>query len=148
MIAVHGPRAVGKSTLLRVFAETRGVAVLDLDDAVVRDVVLANPTLGVGGRTPLYLDEYQLTPAALDAIKARFNRESSRPGTAAITGSTRQDSLPRTAQSPTGQLHSLTIWPMSQVEISGVTEDLLTALRDDPDSAVAAYLTSETTRAD
>jgi predicted AAA+ superfamily ATPase len=148
VIAIHGPRAVGKSTVLGVFAEACGVTVLDLDDAAVRDVVLANPMLAVGGRTPVCLDEYQRAPAVLDAIKARLNREGSRPGTAVITGSTRQDALPRTAQALTGRLHSLTIWPMSQGEISGLTEDLLIALRADPDAAVAAHPTSATTRAD
>jgi predicted AAA+ superfamily ATPase len=148
VIAIHGPRAVGKSTVLAVFAASRGVPVLDLDDAEVRDLVLANPTQAVGGRPPLCLDEYQRAPEVLDTIKARLNREGSRPGTAVITGSTRQDALPRTAQALTGRLHSLTIWPLSQGEIGGVIEDLLIALRTDPDGAVAAHPTSATTRAD
>lgn len=148
VIAIHGPRAVGKSTVLAVFAASRGVSVLDLDDAQVRDLVLANPTQAVGGTTPVCLDEYQRAPDVLDAIKARLNREGSRPGTAVITGSTRQDALPRTAQALTGRLHSLTIWPLSQGEIGGVIEDLLSGLRTDPDAAVAAHPTSETSRAD
>ena len=148
VIPIHGPRAVGKSTVLAVFAASRGVSVLDLDDAHVRDLVLANPTQAVGGTTPVCLDEYQRAPDVLDAIKARLNREGSRPGTAVITGSTRQDALPRTAQALTGRLHSLTIWPLSQGEIGGVIEDLLSALRTDPDAAVAAHPTSETSRAD
>jgi predicted AAA+ superfamily ATPase len=148
VIAIHGPRAVGKSTVLAVFAASRGVPVLDLDDAEVRDLVLANPTQAVGGRPPLCLDEYQRAPEVLDTIKARLNREGSRPGTAVITGSTRQDALPRTAQALTGRLHSLTIWPLSQGEIGGVIEDLLIALRTDPSGAVAAQPTSTTSRAD
>ena len=148
VIAIHGPRAVGKSTVLAVFAASRGVSVLDLDDAEVRDLVLANPTQAVRGRPPVCLDEYQRAPEVLDAIKARLNREGSRPGTAVITGSTRQDALPRTAQALTGRLHSLTIWPLSQGEIGGVIEDLLFALRTDPSGAVAAQPTSTTSRAD
>ena len=148
VIAIHGPRAVGKSTVLAVFAASRGVSVLDLDDAEVRDLVLANPTQAVRGRPPVCLDEYQRAPEVLDAIKARLNREGSRPGTAVITGSTRQDALPRTAQALTGRLHSLTICPLSQGEIGGVIEDLLFALRTDPSGAVAAQPTSTTSRAD
>lgn len=148
VIAIHGPRAVGKSTVLAVFAASHGVPVVDLDDLAVRDVVVANPTLALAGKTPLCLDEYQRAPAVLDAIKARLNREGTLPGTAVITGSTRQDALPRTAQALTGRLHSLTIWPLSQGEISGATEDLLMALRDDPDAAVAAHPTSKTARLD
>jgi uncharacterized protein len=146
VIAIHGPRAVGKSTVLAVFAASRGVPVLDLDDLAVRDAVVTNPTLAVGEAAPVCVDEYQRAPEVLDAIKARLNREGSLPGTAVITGSTRQDALPRTAQALTGRLHTLTIWPLSQGEISGVTEDLLVALRDDPDGAVAAHPISATTR--
>ncbi len=89
------------------------MSILDLDDAQVRDLVLANPTQTVGGTTPVWLDEYQRAPDLLDAIKARLSLEGSRPGTAVITGSTRQDALPRTAQALIGRLHSLTIWPLS-----------------------------------
>lgn len=148
VIAIHGPRAVGKSTVLAVFAAGRGVPVVDLDDPAIRDVALANPTLTVGAATPVCLDEYQRAPALLDAIKARLNREGSRAGTAVITGSTRQDALPRTAQALTGRLHSVTIWPLSQGEIAGITEDLLTMLRTDPEAAVAAHPNSTTTRID
>ncbi|MHB1473436.1 MAG: ATP-binding protein [Dermatophilaceae bacterium] len=148
VIALHGPRSVGKSTLLRSFAASRGVPVLDLDDNAVRDSVLANPTLAIGEHTPVCLDEYQRAPDVLDAIKARLNREGTLPGTAVLTGSTRHDALPRTAQGLTGRLHVMTIWPLSQGEIGGTTEDLVTALRDDPDGAVAAHPSSRTTRSD
>lgn len=148
VIALHGPRSVGKSTLLATFAAARGVPVLDLDDDGVRDAVLANPSLAIGEHTPVCLDEYQRAPGVLDAIKARLNREGTRPGTAVLTGSTRHDALPRTAQALTGRLHVMTIWPLSQGEIGGTTEDLVTALRADPVSAVGAYPSSTTTRGD
>jgi uncharacterized protein len=148
VIALHGPRSVGKSTLLATFAASRGVPVLDLDDNAVRDAVVANPSLAVGEHTPVCLDEYQRAPGVLDAIKARLNTEGTLPGTAVLTGSTRHDALPRTAQALTGRLHVMTIWPLSQGEIGGTTEDLVTALRDDPDGAVAASPSSTTRRED
>src|SRR5689334_928607 len=86
VIALHGPRAVGKSTVLMGFAAAHGVPVVDLDDVAVRDVVVANPTQSLGGPTPVCLDEYQRAPAVLDAIKARLNREGSLPGTAGDYG--------------------------------------------------------------
>ena len=146
VIALHGPRSVGKSTLLHIFAASRGVPVLDLDDAATRDAVLANPSVAVGQRTPICLDEYQRAPEVLDAIKARLNREGTLAGTAVLTGSTRHDALPATAQALTGRLHVMTIWPLSQGEISGATEDLVAALREDPEGAVAAPPSSSTTR--
>jgi predicted AAA+ superfamily ATPase len=146
VIALHGPRAVGKSTVLRTLAASRNVPVLDLDDPGTRDAVRVNPTLAVAEDAPVCIDEYQHVPELLDALKARLNREGSLPGTAVLTGSTRHDALPRTAQALTGRLHALTIWPLSQGEIGGIREDLLTALREDPIGAVGARPASQTTR--
>lgn len=122
--------------------------VIDLDDPATREVVLANITLAIGADRPVCLDEYQHAPELLDALKARLNREGVLPGTAVLTGSTRQDALPRTAQALTGRLHSMTIWPLSQGEIEGKTENFISALRHDPDAAVAVYPTSTILRTD
>lgn len=148
VIALHGPRAVGKSTLLRTLAVSRGVPVLDLDDTGTREAVRANPALAVGQHTPVCVDEYQHVPEILDVLKARLNREGSLAGTAVLTGSTRHDALPRTAQALTGRLHAMTIWPLSQGEIAGAREDLVTAMRENPDGAVSAHPSSQTTRVD
>lgn len=148
VIALHGPRSVGKSTVLGTFATTRGVQVIDLDDLGTLDAVRANPTLTVSGRTPLCIDEYQHVPEILDAIKARLNRERARAGVAVLTGSTRQDALPRTAQALTGRLHSMIIWPLSQGELNLVHENFLDSLRRDPQATVAAMPESSTTRSD
>ena len=84
----------------------------------------------------------------LRALKARLNREGALSGTAVLTGSTRQDAVCATAEALTGRIHTLTIHPLSQGEIAGVHEDLLSVLMDDPDEAVAAYPTSTTMRDD
>lgn len=148
VIALHGPRSVGKSTVLRGFAADAGGSVLDLDDVEVREAVIGNLAAVVAGPAPICVDEYQRVPDVLDALKARLNREGSLPGTAVITGSTRQDALPATAQALTGRLHSLTIWPLSQGEIAGVRENLLETLATDPDGVVAQSPSSGTTRGD
>lgn len=146
VIALHGPRSVGKSTLLRRLAEMRGVEILDLDDPAVRDAAAASPSLAASGPGLTCIDEYQHVPELLDALKARLNANGSAVGTAVLTGSTRQDSLPRTAQALTGRLHSMIVWPLSQGEIGGTREDLIERLRDDPETAVAAQPVSSTTR--
>ena len=148
VLALHGPRSVGKSTVLRAFAEAHGVEVIDLDDVDVREAVAGNLALVTGGDAPLCIDEYQRVPEVLDAIKTRLNRDGSRSGTAVITGSTRQDALPRTSQALTGRLHTVTIWPLSQGELAGDQEDLLGCLRNDPEATVARNPTSDTTRKD
>ncbi|MBZ2198468.1 ATP-binding protein [Occultella gossypii] len=148
VIALHGPRSVGKSTVLGRFAADAEGTVLDLDDVEVREAVVGNLASVVAGPAPVCVDEYQRVPDILDALKARLNREGSLPGTAVITGSTRQDALPATAQALTGRLHSLTIWPLSQGEIARVRENLLQALRTDPDGVVSQVPSSKTTRQD
>lgn len=148
VIAMHGPRSVGKSTVLRRFAAETGSTVLDLDDVGVREAVIGNLTSVVGGPAPVCVDEYQRVPDVLDALKARLNREGSLPGTAVITGSTRHDALPAAAQALTGRLHALTIWPLSQGEIGEVRENLLEALFADPDGCIAHAGPSGTERRD
>lgn len=118
VIALHGPRSVGKSTVLRTFAAAR---------AAVHD-------------------EYHHAPEILDAIKARLNQPPTVPGTAVLTGSTRQDALPSTAQSLTGRMHRINIWPLSQGELHGAHENLIESLRADPGGTLAAHPTSSTTR--
>lgn len=148
VIAIHGPRSVGKSTMLSQFAQAHGVPVIDLDDPATRDAITANPASAIAEHTPVCIDEYQHVPEVLDALKARLNAQGAPPGTAVLTGSTRQDALPRTAQALTGRLHTMTIWPLSQGEIEGATENLLPDLRTDPAGTVGAHPTSTTTRSD
>lgn len=148
VVALHGPRSVGKSTLLRRVAASHGVDVVDLDDPVERDAVEANPNLTVSSTPPICVDEYQHVPELLDALKARLNREGATPGTAVLTGSTRQDALPRTAQTLTGRLFSLVLWPLSQGEIDGTGENLLERLVESPGATVAALPRSTTDRAE
>jgi len=146
VIAIHGPRSVGKSTLLHSFAREHGVDVIDLDDPAVRDAVLADPRRALSGPAPLCIDEYQKAPELLDALKARLNRSGSLPGEAVLTGSTRHDALPRTAQALTGRLHTLRLLPLSQGELDRTHEDLVEAMFTSPDHAVGASPKSTTTR--
>jgi predicted AAA+ superfamily ATPase len=130
VVALQGPRAVGKTTLLRAIAAAEGVEVVDLDDLAMREAAAADPATFVSGPPPVCIDEYQQVPDLLDSIKAELNRDSS-PGRFIITGSTRHDALPRAAQALTGRLHLVTIYPFSQGEISGIRENLVEVLFGD-----------------
>lgn len=113
VVLLEGPRAVGKSTLLRQVAEQTGAIVLDLDDPATRDAVAADPATFVHGEGLVRLDEYQKAPDVLDAIKPELNRDG-RPGRSVLSGSTRHDALPTAAQSLTrllrGHAGSTTTW--------------------------------------
>lgn len=145
VIALQGPRAVGKSTLLAWLAREVGAEVVDLDDPAIRASVATDPSTFVTAPSPVFIDEYQHVPAVLDAIKAELNRDL-RPGRFVITGSTRYDALPLAAQSLTGRLHLLTVWPFSQAEIEGTRTSLLSELIEDPQAATRRHTMSRTTR--
>ena len=146
VVALHGPRSVGKSKLLRDFADGRGVAVVDLDDPAVLEAVASSPGLAVRGSSPVCIDEYQRVPQVLDALKALLNTNGAAAGTAALTGSTRHDALPRSAQALTGRLHVLTILPLSQGELGGHRENFLERMLTDPTGTVTVHPASATGR--
>lgn len=125
VLAIHGPRSVGKSTVLADLAVRSADTVVDLDDPETRLAVASNLAQAVNKPGLLCVDEYQYVPEILDAIKSRLNRESGLPGTAVLTGSTRRDALPRAAQALTGRLHEVKVWPLSQGEIRGIEENFL-----------------------
>lgn len=131
VLALQGPRSVGKSTLLRSLARMLGGRVIDLDDPETRQVVERDPGLFVRGDAPVCIDEFQHVPEVLDAIKAELNRDT-RPGRFILTGSTRYDALPRATQSLTGRIHVLTVRPLSQVEMASGTGNFLSAMLADP----------------
>lgn len=145
VIILHGPRAVGKSTLLGGLARSMGRPIVDLDDLATRDAVRADPRLFVGGEGPVLIDEFQHVPEVLDAIKAELNRDT-RPGRFVITGSTRYATVPATAQSLTGRVHRADVRPLSQGEIAESREDFAELLTGDP--ALLVRATSTTTRRD
>ncbi|NEE04603.1 ATP-binding protein [Phytoactinopolyspora halotolerans] len=146
VILLEGPRSVGKSTLLRGLADAHGVGVLDLDDPATQEAVSIDPATFMGEPAPVCVDEYQKAPLVLDAIKAELNRDG-RPGRFLLTGSTRHDALPAAAQALTGRLHRIAIYPLSQGEITGMSEDLIDDLFKDPTNTVAAPV-STTSRDD
>jgi predicted AAA+ superfamily ATPase len=144
VVAIQGPRSVGKTTLLREIAGAEQVQVFDLDDPATRTAVAADPTLFMAGDSPVCVDEYQHVPEVLDAIKAELNQQTS-PGRFVLTGSTRHDALPLAAQALTGRLHLVTVLPLSQGEIDGAHERFVEMLFDDAAGLVTAER-SRTTR--
>jgi uncharacterized protein len=137
VLALQGPRAVGKTTLLNALAKAHDASVIDLDDLATRDAVAADPATFVSGPAPVLIDEYQHVPIVLDAIKAELNKDAS-PGRFVLTGSTRYDALPIAAQALTGRLHLLTVLPLAQAELASEGGELLSSLFSDPLATVTA----------
>lgn len=147
VVVLAGPRAVGKSVLLRELGAEFDVPIIDLDELDTRGLVARDPTTFVSGPDPVLIDEFQHVPQLLDAIKAELNR-STRPGRYVITGSTRYDMLPRSAQSLTGRASVVAVWPLSQSELDGRTGSFLEHLLGDPGSIPTATPAGVTDRAE
>ncbi|MDR1293426.1 MAG: AAA family ATPase, partial [Bifidobacteriaceae bacterium] len=139
VLLLQGPRSVGKSTVLRSLAQTLPGPIIDLDDPVVAADANANPSAFLPSSSRIYLDEYQRSPALLDAIKARLNTNSD-PGQFILAGSTGYDALPAGVQALTGRIHRLPVYPLAQSEIDGTPGGLLAALFEDPRTAATSPL--------
>lgn len=143
VVILQGPRAVGKSTLLRRLGEEAGAPIIDLDDLATRDAVAADPGRFAMGPSPVLIDEIQHVPEVLDALKAELNRDL-RPGRFVITGSTNYAALPDAARRLTGRAHTVDVLPLSQGEISRHDESFVATLIESPEALVGA--TSHTPR--
>jgi len=143
VVALQGPRTVGKSTLLNEVAKYHEARVLDLDKLAVRNAVSADPQTFAAGHALVCIDEFQKAPSILDAIKAELNRRLE-PGRFVITGSTRFDALPMAAQALTGRIHIMDVLPFSQGELNGHDEKFLDIAFSYPASLVAPQKSSLT----
>lgn len=133
VLLLHGPRASGKTTLLRsLLAGGRGELV-DLADDAVRNVAAEDPPGYLSGREqPICIDEYQRLPAVLGAVKRTVDQSQGAPGAFVLTGSATGALLPRGTETLAGRSYELTLWPLSQGEIDGVQERFLDVSFDDP----------------
>ncbi|MEY4830148.1 MAG: hypothetical protein RLZZ562_1944 [Planctomycetota bacterium] len=98
-----------------------GVEVLDLDDPAVQRAVSADPGRFLEAERPVLIDEYARVPETLEVIKRLLNRDA-RPGRFVLAGSTRYGAVPAIAQSLTGRVDIVPLWPLSQGELIGSRE--------------------------
>ena len=132
VVALQGPRSVGKSTVLNQIARQHGATVINLDLPDVRAAVNADPQRAIRQPGTVFIDEYQRLPDILDVIKAEVDAEF-RPGKFVLTGSTRFDALPRSTQTLTGRIHFVSIWPFSQGELAATPETFLDVALTEPE---------------
>jgi hypothetical protein len=118
-VLVTGPRAVGKTTT----ALRRASGVARLDVPAEAAVWRADPdALLSGSRTPLLLDEWQLVPEVMGAVKRAVDADPE-PGRFVITGSAGSDRSPATWPG-TGRLIGVPMRVLTRREIEGRTVEV------------------------
>ena len=122
VVLLNGARQVGKSTLAQEVMGETGAAYFTFDDATTLAAASGDPGGFVRGLPErVVLDEVQRVPELFLAIKAAVDRDRS-SGRFLLTGSTNVLTLPRIADSLAGRMEILTLWPLSQGELSGSRE--------------------------
>lgn len=129
VVVLLGARQVGKSTLTRaVAAEVADMDIASLDDRTLRDAANADPKGFLAERrTPVLIDEIQRAPDLLFEIKDIVDKDQ-RPGQFLLTGSANILTAPKIREALTGRAEYLTLWPLSQVEITGSRANFVDAL--------------------
>jgi predicted AAA+ superfamily ATPase len=117
VVLVNGARQAGKSTLTRLIAGRRHGAVIRLlDDAATRRAALDDPVDFVDHEAMMVIDEIQLAPELLRAIKVSVDLDP-RPGRFLLTGSSRVLALRTLPDALPGRMEVIELWPFSQGEL-------------------------------
>lgn len=113
-LLVVGPRATGKTTTAARHAHT----VIRLDQPGRAEPVRADPDAALRGLAePILIDEWQLAPEVLGAVKRAVDRDP-RPGRYLITGSVRA-ALTTESWPLTGRAIRVSMWGLVERELSG-----------------------------
>ncbi len=120
-ILVTGPRQAGKTTMLRLLAETenKGREYITLDDLTNRDMAKNDPALFLQiHKPPVLIDEVQYAPELFTYIKIYID-EHHNPGDFWMTGSQIFRLMRGVQESLAGRVALLHMSPMSQREFIG-----------------------------
>jgi uncharacterized protein len=113
-IMLVGPRATGKTTT----AVRSGSSLIRLDSRSSADAVRADPDAALSAYDePVVIDEWQLVPEVLGAVKRAVDAES-RPGRFILTGSAATD-LTSAGWPATGRVVRIPVWGLTQRELEG-----------------------------
>ena len=119
VILLNGARQTGKSTLAKAIVAQRNGRYLTLDDEAVLSVARNDPAALLSADAPMtVIDEVQRAPELFPAIKIDVDKNRT-PGRLLLTGSANVFLLPRLSESLAGRMEILSLFPLSQDEISG-----------------------------
>ena len=120
VVMVCGARQVGKTTLLKKFAESNSdIKYITLDYPRVRQLAREDPELFLQQySTPVIIDEIQYAPELLPYIKIKAD-ESKEKGMYFLTGSQMFHITDKVSESLAGRVGILSMYSMSRAEIEG-----------------------------
>lgn len=129
VVLLQGARQTGKSTLAKTIVNSGFPATYITFDDAINLVAATSDAQDFIARQPLpvILDEVQLVPDIFRAIKLSVDRDR-RPGMFLLTGSANVMLLPDLSKALAGRVHILTLWGLSQTEITGHRGELLSWL--------------------
>lgn len=131
VVYITGARQTGKTTLVKEIARGKHPAEYkSLDDLTVQGAAKLDPHGFIQNlKGPVVLDEIQLVPELLSAIKLSID-EDRFPGRFLITGSADVLGLPRASESLAGRMEIFQLHPLSQGELANRQEGFIDQLFD------------------
>ncbi|NLN74476.1 MAG: ATP-binding protein [Bacteroidales bacterium] len=134
-VLVQGPRAVGKSTIAKHLSKSN----ISLDSSLsLMEIAMLNPEIILEGKTPRFIDEWQLVPSIWNAVRHEVDRRQS-SGQFILAGSaTPSDDITR--HTGAGRIGRVTLMPMTLFESGHSTKHVnIRKLFDDEASTVTGY---------
>ncbi len=120
IVYLTGPRQSGKSTLVREIAREKGFGYHTLDDTALLASAQSDPHgLLASLPAPLVLDEFQIAPGLINAIKMISDAADGRKGLFLLTGSSDIFRSAQVQESLPGHMARVELYPLSQAERSG-----------------------------
>lgn len=117
IIYLTGPRQAGKSTLAREIAASMGMGYYTLDDAALAASAASDPQGMLAALPkPLVLDEFQMVPNLVSAIKMISDAADGQKGIFLLTGSSDVFRSAQVQEALPGHMARLELYPLSQAE--------------------------------
>jgi predicted AAA+ superfamily ATPase len=117
IVYLTGPRQAGKSTLAREIAREKGFGYYTLDDTALLASAQSDPQgLLASLPRPLVLDEFQMAPSLIRAIKIISDAANGQKGLFLLTGSSDIFRSAHVQESLPGHMARVELYPLSQME--------------------------------
>lgn len=120
IVYLTGPRQAGKSTLVREIATELGLGYYTFDDTALLASAQSDPHgLLASLRRPLVLDEFQMAPGLISAIKMISDSAAGKNGLFLLTGSSDIFRSAQTQEALPGHMARIELYPLSHSERRG-----------------------------